>query len=271
MNYDREYFKGKTALVTGAASGIGLEIVKELFSCGATQIVLADINKEHLDARVEELNAQYGDRARGILCDVTDEKNVQDLIKQSAEFFEGSFDLLFNNAGALFYGWFEEVDNAEWKAAFDLNFYAAVYSMRAVIPIMKAQGGGQIVNVISGTAFSPLAYWSPYAATKAALNALTLSIRAEFCEDNILISSATPGTTSTAIWDESGTPGTAQTPQEAVTRMLLGVTNNERLIFGDDSDAAGASTAFAVFAQKGVDTYMNNVARERQAGNLLAV
>ncbi len=267
MKYDGAYFKDKTAVVTGAASGIGLALAEELLQSGADKVVLADINPAHLSEQEKRLNQQYPGKVKGILCDVTDEKLVQQLMADAAAFFGGRIDLLFNNAGALFTGWFEEVTNDEWKKAFELNFYGALYGTRAVLPIMKSQGGGQIVNIISGTAFSPMAQWSPYGATKAALNALTLTLRYEYWDDNIKISAATPGTTATNIFNgKFETPQTAQTPQQSASRILHGVVNNDRMIFGDDADAKGASSCYAKIAQKGQDKYYARVAHERREG-----
>ena len=269
MDYNREYFSGKTAVVTGAASGIGLALVEELLESYAAKVVLADINPDNLKKHEGRLKKQYGDRAKGILCDVTAEENVQKLIAESARFFGGRFDLLFNNAGAGFAGWFSDMTNEDWKKSFDLNFFSALYGMRAVLPIMVKQGGGQIVNVISGIAFAPMAAQSRYAATKAALNALSITLRAEYWDDNIKISSATPGTTATAIWgDPKAAPKSAQTPRQSASRILNGVVNNDRIIFGDDSDVDGARHCFAYEARKGYDEYLLNVARERRKGNV---
>lgn len=264
MKYNQAYFSGKTAAVTGAASGIGLALAEELLMSGAASVVLADINQERLEAQTARLVAQYGGKVKGIVCDVTVEAQVQRMVEQSSDFFGSRFDLLFNNAGALFTGWFDELDNEAWKKGFDLNFYGALYGMRAALPLMKKQGGGQIVNIISGTAFMPMAKWSLYATTKAALNALVMALRAEYWDDNIKISSATPGTTATNIFGDFKTPQGAQTPQQSASRILHGVAINDRLIFGDDADAKGAATCYAYKAQKGVDKYLLRVARERR-------
>jgi len=132
---------------------------------------------------------------------------------------------------------------------------------------MKKQGGGQIINVISGTAFMPMAQWGPYATTKAALNALTVTARSEYWDDNIKISSATPGTTATNIFgDKKPEEGSMQTPQQSASRILNGVVNNDRIIYGDDADLRGSKNCFAYKAQKGKDAYLNRVARERRGG-----
>jgi len=268
MSQNQEYFRGKTAAVTGAASGIGLALAEELLQRDAAKVVLADINPDRLNEHEQRLKTQYGDRVQGIVCDVTVEEKVQKMVTESAAFFGGRFDLLFNNAGAGFAGYFSEMTNADWKAALDLNFFSAVYGMRAVLPIMVKQGGGQIINIISGIAFSPMPEQSRYSATKAALNALSLSLRAEYWDDNIKISSATPGTTATAIWQGKKPPETAQTPQQSASRILHGVANNDRIIFGDDMDVKGFVSGHIPIFQEDMDQYFLNVARERRKGNV---
>lgn len=266
MEYNREYFAGKTAVVTGAASGIGLALVEELLQCNAANVVMADINPSNLEQHEKRLREQYGDRVKGILCDVTGEEAVESLISDAVSFFKGRLDLLINNAGAGFSGYFADMTNADWKAAFDLNFYSALYGMRAALPIMGKQGDGQIINIISGIAFMPMAQQSRYAATKAALNALSIALRAEYWDANIRISSATPGTTVTAIWGGLEPPKSAQTPQQSASRILNGVANNDRVIFGDDNDVRGATESYNIQKQEEIDAYLLHVARERRKG-----
>ena len=268
MNDDHEYFRGKTAAVTGAASGIGLALVEELLQRGAAKVVMADVNPEHLKEHELRLKTEYGDKVKGILCNVTDEENVQKMIAEAAAFFGGRFDLLINNAGAGFAGWFGDMTNDDWKIAFDLNFFSAVYGMRAVLPLMVKQGGGQIINTISGIAYSPMPMQSRYSATKAALNAMSLSLRAEYGDENIKISPATPGTVATAIWAGAEIPKNAQTPQQSACRILRGAANNDRVIFGDDEDIKGAISGSLPYFQKELDQYFLNVARERRKGKI---
>lgn len=266
MKYNQQYFNRKTAVVTGAASGIGLALTEELLKSNAAKVVMADIHIENLKKQEQRLKALYGDCVKGIVCDITIEENVHQMITEAVDFFDGTIDLLFNNAGALFKGNFEELTNAEWKKAFDLNFYGALYGTRSALSFMLDQDEGQIINIISGIAFMPMAQWSPYAATKSALNALTLTLRAEFWDRNIKISSATPGTTTTAIWGDKEPPKGAQTPQDSATRILRGVVKNERIIFGDTPDQRGAAHCYDYKANKRKDQYLLRVARERKEG-----
>jgi NAD(P)-dependent dehydrogenase (short-subunit alcohol dehydrogenase family) len=262
------YFVGKTAVVTGGASGIGNALAETMLQNGAKKVAIADFNKANLEKESARLEAAYPGKIIGIFCNVTLEDSVTAMLADAAAFFGGRIDLLFNNAGAGLTGSFTELTNEDWKAAFDLNFYGALYGIRHVIPYMKAQGGGQIVNTISGIAWSPMGLQSMYAATKAALNMLGLTLRYELWDDNIKVNSATPGTTATAIFTDVKAPDYAQTPMQSAARILTGVQHNQRLICGDDNDLEGSKNAMSPdpTIQKGLDDYFLEVARDRKQG-----
>ena len=111
MEYEKSYFTGKAAVVTGSASGIGLALVEALLQSGAAKVAMVDISPDNLNIQGNRLNAQYNGKVKCFLCDVTDEEQVQQMMEASVAFFGGRLDLLFNNAGALFSGWFDEVTN----------------------------------------------------------------------------------------------------------------------------------------------------------------
>ena len=263
-----EYYRGKMAVVTGGASGVGLALAEAMLSYGARGVVLADFDDENLQRETARLEAAHPGKVLGVHCDVTKEADVQAMIGKAAQFGGGRIDLLFNNAGAGLAGLFDQQTNDDWAKAFALNFYGALYGIRAVLPVMRAQGGGHIVDVISGIAFSPMAQQTMYAATKAALNGLTLALRYELWDENIRLSSATPGTTATAIWKAGGgkAPPGAQSAAQSARTILAGVARNERLVLGDENDRRGAMTCFHPDAAEGVDAYLLNVARKRRAG-----
>ncbi len=286
MGDNKGYYRGKNAIVTGAASGIGLALCEELLLQGAGKVVLSDINEEGLRREETRLNGLYPGRVRGIGCDVTKEQEVQATIDQAVVFMDGRLDLLINNAGSGFGGIFtltqrlkhltenmniKEQSNEEWERAFALNFYGALYGCRAAIRVMSPQGGGQVLNIISGIAWSPMAYQSMYASTKAALHLLTLTLRYEYWDEGIKFNSATPGTTATAIWDAApgGAPESAQSPQQSARTILRGAAENQRTIFGDKSDEEGAKSCFHPDAAEGIDAYFLNVARVRSTGKLV--
>ena len=287
MTENKTYYSGKNAVITGAASGVGLALTEELLARGAAKVVMADFNKANLDTQAARLSAEYPGRVKAVLCDVTKEEDVKAAIDAAAEFFGGKIDLLVNNAGKGFGGFFAETScdmekigakynirvqtNKDWENAFALNFYGALYGCRAVIPYMLKAGGGQVINIISGAAFSPMPLQSMYSATKAALMQLTLVLRAEYWDDNIKFSPATPGTTATAIWRSGDgrdlTPDSAQSPRASAAHILEGAAENKRVICGDDGDETGLRSNLNPDLAPQVDEYFANLARERKGGN----
>jgi NAD(P)-dependent dehydrogenase (short-subunit alcohol dehydrogenase family) len=265
VNEASEYYKDKVAVVTGGASGIGLALAETTLSYGAKRVVLADCNDENLRREAARLNSTYPGRMLGIHCNVTQEEDVREMIQKAVE-FGGRVDILFNNAGAGLGGPFDKQTNDNWEKAFALNFYGALYGIRAVLPIMRKQGSGHIVNTISGIAFVPMAYQTMYSATKAALNGLTLALRYELWDENIRVTSATPGTVATAIWQGKGAPPGAQSPEQSAHTILAGVAKNERLVLGDQRDVSGAKHCVDPDAAAAMDDYLLNVARKRRSG-----
>lgn len=281
--FDHDYYKGKTAIVTGAASGVGQALCEELLSLGAEKVVLADVNEKRLLELVPKLDERYRGRVRGIACNVTSEESVKNMIHQAQTSFSGHFDILINCAGVGQMGQFTETPDSaaitartkiplqtpeEWDRVFAINFYGPLYGCRAALPLMLAQGKGQIANIISGVAMAPMPYQSIYASSKAALNALTLVLRYEYWDAGIIFNSATPGTVATAIFGEGGIPVGAQPPEQAARRILAGMANNQRLIMGDDDDFMGAVMCFNEGFQPRMDKLCLDIARARRSGKV---
>jgi len=268
VNETAAYYKNKIAVVTGGASGIGLALTETMLSYGAEKVVLGDYNDESLIRETARLNAGFPGKVLGCHCDVTQESAVRHLMQSAVEFGGGRIDFLFNNAGAAFAGSFDELTNENWEKAFALNFYGALYGIRAVLPVMRSQGSGHIINTISGIAFFPMAYQSMYSATKAALNGLSLALRYELWDENIRLTSATPGTTITGIWEAGGVepPPGAQSAEQSAHTILAGSAKNERLVLGDEGDLSGAKQCFNPDEAKGIDDILLNIARKRRSG-----
>jgi NAD(P)-dependent dehydrogenase (short-subunit alcohol dehydrogenase family) len=263
----QEYYENKVAVVTGGASGIGLALCEMLLSFGAKAVILADLNAEKLKTESARLGTAYPGNVLGIPTDVTSQESVAAMIRQAKEFGNGQIHFLFNNAGLGLMKYFDETTDADWKFAFDVNFYGALYGIREVLPIMRAQGGGHIANTASGIAFSPMALQSMYSATKAALVGLTCSLRYELWDENIRLSTVIPGTTATPIWDKvGGAPECAITPEVSARGILQGLVTNERIVFVTDDDRDGAANAFDCKASNGKDEYFLNNARLRRSG-----
>jgi NAD(P)-dependent dehydrogenase (short-subunit alcohol dehydrogenase family) len=268
----KEYFADKVAVVTGGASGIGLALCEELLSLGAKAVVAADLNEEKLKTECARLQADYPGKVLGVRTDVTNRESVFALVEKAAAFGAGRVDFLFNNAGLALLKPFDDTTDADWKFAFDVNFYGALYGIRAVLPIMRAQGGGHIANTASGIVFSPLPYQTMYSATKAALMAFTSSLRGELWDESIRLSTVIPGTVATPIWDKAGgAPADAITPQESAQGILKGLAANERIIILTEADKSGAKYHFLPEYGQTIDEYFVNVARQRRSGNMKSI
>ena len=187
------YYAGKVAVVTGAASGIGLALGEGLLCHGAKIVVLADLNAEKLAVETARLQEVHPGRVFGTTTDVTQPESVAAMVRQAAEPNGGKVHFLFNNAGLGLSKPFDQTTEGDWQSAFEINFYGALFGIRAVLPTMHAQGGGHIVNTGSGIAFSPMAYQSMYSATKAALIALTSSLRYELWDEHNPLYHGHPG------------------------------------------------------------------------------
>jgi NAD(P)-dependent dehydrogenase (short-subunit alcohol dehydrogenase family) len=184
---------GKTAVVTGGAKGIGLAIAEDLARRGAA-ILIADLTGA--EAAAERLRAN-GHRAVGLKVDVASEADTAALAETGSREL-GGIDILVNNAGiytSLKPRAFEEIDVSEWRRVLDVNTIGVFLCCRAVLPAMKARGGGRIVNISSGVAFKGNPLMAHYVASKGAVVSMTRSLATELGRHNILVNSVAPGFT----------------------------------------------------------------------------
>src|SRR5580692_9827210 len=188
---------GKTALVTGASSGIGRSTALALANAGANVALVA----RRAD-RLKDLAAQIeagGGQALARPADVTDEQDATRAVGDAVGHF-GGLDILVNAAGMTQTGKVENGDLADWRYVMELNFWAAFYTARAAIPALKANGGGDIVNISSTAGRRAVgATFGPYAASKFALTAFNESLRAEVTLAGIRVCIIEPGATATEI------------------------------------------------------------------------
>lgn len=187
-------FTDKTALVTGAAVGIGRAVALKLAQEGAN-LVLVDVNTEKLSELKDELNA-YSDNIMTCECDVTDENTVYEIIAKAEKVF-GKIDILVNNA-ALWRCWslFVDTPTDEWKKFFDVNIMGVVYFTKAVLPKMLKNGYGRIINVGSVAGVYGNANMVHYSATKGALIAMTKALAKEVADKGVLVNCVSPGSVS---------------------------------------------------------------------------
>jgi NAD(P)-dependent dehydrogenase (short-subunit alcohol dehydrogenase family) len=180
---------GKVAIVTGASQGIGKAIADGLAAEGA-RIVVADL------ARAEEAAAAYPDGV-GLTVDVAKQDDVARMVAGTRERC-GSIDVLVNNAGlyaSLAMRPFTEIPLEEWNRVMEVNVASMFLTCRAVVPVMREQGGGKIVNISSGTPFRGVPFLLHYVTSKGAIVALTRSLAKELGPDSIHVNCVAPGFT----------------------------------------------------------------------------
>ncbi len=179
----------KVAIVTGGAQGIGHAIAKGLAAEGA-RIVIADLRG------AKDAAAAFPGGV-GLAVDVADEVAVQRMADETVERC-GSIDVLVNNAGlyaSLAMRPFDQIPLDEWRRVMDVNVASMFLTCRAVTPVMRAQGGGTIVNISSGTPFRGVPFLLHYVTSKGAIVAFTRALAKELGKDEIRVNCVAPGFT----------------------------------------------------------------------------
>lgn len=187
----------KVIIITGASQGIGLGAAKLLASKGA-KVVLAARSEELLKKAENEIPNSYS-----VVTDVTKEEDAKNLIDKTLEKF-GRIDILINNAGQGIHGFSVESTNLEdYRKVMELNVFSVVRLMQLVIPVMRKQGRGMIINISSMLSKMYIPYLAQYSSTKHALNAISLTARQELAKDNIIVSLVLPKMTATNFMKNS--------------------------------------------------------------------
>jgi len=189
-------FAGKTAFVTGGASGIGLGLVRNLLAEGM-KVVVADWNDDHLDAAREALKGNNA--AHFIRVNVADRDNLRAAVQETLDVF-GKLHLLCNNAGVGGGGNADDPDFDEWDRTIGINLGGVVNGCKIVAPILKAQGeGGHIVNTASMAGMVPLPSMGAYSASKYAVRGFTEALRMDLAPYGIGVSCLYPGAVKSAL------------------------------------------------------------------------
>lgn len=184
--------QGKVAIVTGASGGIGLATARKLAAAGA-KLVLAARSKDKLEALAKELPAA---EPLVVVTDMRDKGQVKRMVDAAIKRF-GHVDILVNNAGQGMLGTVDRASIDDFQKLFELNVLGPVVAMQAVVPLMEKNGGGMIVNVSSMVTKMHINGLSMYSSTKAALNMISDTARAELAERSIKVVTVLPRMTST--------------------------------------------------------------------------
>src|SRR5262245_28199725 len=184
------FLSGRVALVTGASKGIGREIALQLADAGADLVICAR-GAEPL-ARAAELLRQRGRQVEAIAADVSTSAGCARVLECAQRRFD-RLDVLVNNAGQGSPKNMVDLTDADWQASWDLNCMSAVRLSLGSVPMMRARGGGRIINISSRVGRQPDPYFAPYAAAKAALINFTKNLANAFSPDGILCNCVVPG------------------------------------------------------------------------------
>jgi len=190
--------QGKSAIVTGGASGIGAALGKALVDAGA-HVVLADLDGDGASRVAASLKGPGS--ARGVRLDVTDPDAVQILVEDVVE-QHGALDLMFNNAGITFIGDTQDLTLAQWNAIIDVNIRGVVHGVAAAYPQMIKQGSGNIVNTASMGGLMAGGLITSYVTTKHAVVGLSLALRSEAAAYGVGVTVVCPAAVDTPILDK---------------------------------------------------------------------
>lgn len=192
-----EKLTGKRAIVTGASSGIGKEVALRLLQAGA-EVGLVSRNPDRI---LSELPIHS--HAKAYAIDLGKMERVSSEM-QAVVADMGGVDILINNAGMAYIGELINMPLDEWQKLFDLNLTSVFLSLQAVLPTMRSQKNGTIINVASIAGKQGFPNWAAYCASKFALLGLTQAIAAEEQPHGIKIMSICPGSVDTPLWDSLG-------------------------------------------------------------------
>jgi len=186
--------EGRRGLVTGGSKGLGAAIARELVAEGA-RVAICARNEQEVTATGAEIGAVYAQAA-----DVTDPRQVDDFVARSAEAL-GGIDFLVNNAGGAHPGTFETLTDEDWQGDLDVKLFSLIRCSRAVLPHMRAAGGGRIVNIGAVYSRYPDPAFFATSVNRAAGNSFTKTLALELAEDNILVNGVNIGFVTTPQWE----------------------------------------------------------------------
>jgi len=239
--------KGKTAIVTGAASNIGRMIALTLAAEGAN-LVIADIDEEGAQLVAKECEAK-GIKALSVMTNVTDRASVEAMVKKAADTFQ-RIDILVNDAAVFITKAFLESTEPEWDKQIRVNYYGTLYCCYAVIPYMQKQGGGRIISVGSDAGRVGENRQAVYSGTKGAIISFTKALAREVGRYGISCNVVCPGATlpeegpgRRGFWKAANVPTTRDPEREKAMLKLYPMSKPGRL--GKPEDVANAVTYFA--------------------------
>jgi len=241
-------FKDKVAIVTGAASGIGKAVIK-MFADEGAKVVLADINEDGINKYAAELTSKGVD-AMAVPTDVTKLDMIKNLLNKTLERHK-RIDILHNNAGIILPNDIDVIDYKDIDKQIHINLYGIIYGTKEVIPIMKKQGFGHIVNTASLAGIVPEPSSAIYSATKFAIRGFDLAVRLELANTGVSITTLLPDSVETPQLHYEATHGGSpmsfldkpQTPEAVAQAVKKAILKNKLEVYVPHSQGVIARLA----------------------------
>jgi 3-hydroxybutyrate dehydrogenase len=247
--------KGKTALITGSNSGIGLGVAQEMARAGADVIInsFSDSAADH--AMAADIAAEFGVSARYIAADMSDEAACRALIKKA-----GQVDILVNNAGIQFVAPVEDFPTDKWNAILAINLSSVFHTTAVALPLMRTRGWGRVINIASAHGLTASPYKSAYVAAKHGVVGLTKTMALETAGQGITCNAICPGYVLTPLVE-------AQIPDQMKTHNM-----DRDTVVREVMLARQPSGQFATCAQiGGTAVFLSSGAADQITGTTISV
>lgn len=236
----KEAFQGRTAIVTGGASGIGREIARQLAACGA-DVLVTDVDEAGVQAAAAELSR--GDAVvQAMRVDVTSSDQLQAAVDSVVE-RRGRLDYIFNNAGVAIFGAIEVMSLQDWDTIIDVNLRGVAYGTSIAYRQMVDQGHGHIINTASAAGLVPVPLQAQYCATKHAVVGLSKTLAVESIDHGIHVTAFCPAFVESGMFDNNTMRGELEgvdarkmvpikplSTEKAVRRLLEGVAKRKEFV-----------------------------------------